>query len=167
MRIGILSDSHGRSDRLHRAVELLEADGAEAIVHCGDIISVDDAKYLAGFDGPAYLVAGNMDHRREGKLQAAIADRGLCFATDFIAVPLGDGQHLAATHGHHEMLLDELIHGGQFRYVCHGHSHSRRDERFGPTRVLNPGALNHPRGTKNHTVLLLDTDTDTVREIIV
>ena len=81
-----------------------------------------------------------------------------------VEVPLGDGEHLAATHGHRETILDGLIGGQQFPYVCHGHSHRVRDERIGRTRVINPGALHH---AKVHTIAMLDTDTDMLEHIIV
>ena len=34
------------------------------------------------------------------------------------------------------------------------------DERIGPVRVINPGALHHPRDPHHPTVALLDTGTD-------
>ncbi|MBN1941684.1 MAG: YfcE family phosphodiesterase [Phycisphaerae bacterium] len=160
MRIGILSDTHGKSKRLTKALDMLALRGAEVLVHCGDVLEAGDVTQLGGFPGPAYLTAGNMD--RHGMRSLAEAARAACvhFAADFLAVELGDGRHLAVTHGHHETLLEELIRGGQYAYVCHGHSHRRRDERFGPTRVLNPGALYHPRGRDGETILLLDVHAD-------
>ena len=165
MRIGIVSDTHGKSKRLAKALELFAARGAEAVVHCGDIVSADDVAMLGGFAGAAYLVAGNMDRHALGSLAGAAEKVGVTFAADFLAVPLGDGRHLAVTHGNLEELLDELIRGGQYAYVCHGHSHHRRDERFGPTRVINPGALYHPRDRHGESVCLLDTRADTVEFI--
>ncbi|MBS3821666.1 MAG: YfcE family phosphodiesterase [Planctomycetes bacterium] len=165
MKIGIVSDSHGRSDRLAEAVAQLAARGAEAVVHCGDITAAEDVEVLAGSDAPAWLVAGNMDRHEEAGLRQAAEACGVTFAIDFVAVPLGDGEHLAATHGHLQHLLDELVRGGQFRYVCHGHSHRRRDERLAEARVLNPGALWHPRGRRDCTCLLLDTHADRLEEI--
>ena len=47
MKIGILSDSHGKTRRLSAAIELLVDRGAEAIVHCGDIGHADDVAILA------------------------------------------------------------------------------------------------------------------------
>ena len=94
-----------------------------------------------------------------------------CSRAGFVAVPLNgedgadstDRKYLAATHGKDELLLDELIRGEQYRYVCHGHTHRMSDHRINSTRVLNPGALYHPRGGSGRTAMLLDTDTDTVK----
>jgi hypothetical protein len=167
MKIGILSDTHGRSDRLATAIDVLTQRGAEGIVHCGDITAAEDIRLLGEAPVPAWAVAGNMDRDIQPRLLAAAQSHGVEFAPDFVAVPLDDGEHLAATHGHLENLLDELICGGQFPYVCHGHTHRVRDERFGEVRVLNPGALWHPKGRSECTCLLLDVDTDTTEEITI
>jgi len=56
MRIGILSDSHDQRQRTARAVALLVDQGAEALVHCGDLPSpgvVHECGLL-----PAYFVLG-------------------------------------------------------------------------------------------------------------
>ncbi len=169
MRIGILSDTHGKSKQMQHALAVLAGRGVQAVVHCGDIADVRDVGALAGAVAgagvPAYLVAGNMDRHLVASLAATAEKAGVTFAADFVTVPLGDGRYLTATHGHHEELLDELIAGGQYPYVCHGHSHARRDVHIGPTRVINPGALFHPRDRHGESVCLLDTQTDTVEFI--
>lgn len=161
MRIGIVSDTHGKSKRLAAALDLLARRGAEIVIHCGDILEPDDVARLGRFPGRAYLTFGNMDRHALEKLSEAARRATMTCAADFLTVPLGDGRHLAATHGNLETLLEELIRGGQYAYVCHGHTHQQRDERFGPTRVLNPGALYHPREGKEPSVCLLDVPTDT------
>lgn len=175
MRIGILSDSHGKSQRLGRGIDLLIAARAEAIVHCGDIENPAGVKLLGDSGVASYLSAGNMDVSRFGRLQTAAESCGVIFAADFVAVPLdganGDGnceykKYLAATHGKDALLLDELIRDEAYRYVCHGHTHRTSDERIGSTRILNPGALYNPRGG-GRTVMLLDTDRDIVKIISV
>ena len=159
MRIGIVSDSHGQTSRLHRALALLAEAGAQQIIHCGDVGSTDCVDVLSQCGLPAHLVAGNMD-RYVLHLSRTAARCGLDFDPRTVEVAIGDSQHLVATHGHHGHLLDELIAGGQFPYVCHGHTHRLRDERIGPVRVINPGALHHPRDPHHPTVALLDTDAD-------
>ena len=164
MLIGLLSDSHANTSRLENAVSLLIRQGAEALVHCGDIVATDQVAILADRAADAYLVAGNMD-RRPAEL-AAEADRcGVNFAADFLEVPLGDGRHLIALHGDNEQLMLEFVAGGQFPYICHGHTHRAANKTYGQVRVICPGALVHPRKPKYPTVAILDTDSDTVRFI--
>ena len=164
MKVGIVSDSHGRESRLAAALEVLVARGAEVVVHCGDIGSVECVWCLGAAGVPAYAVAGNMD-RHADVLAAAAVQCGVNFSEAAVEVPLGDGSYLAATHGADQDLLAELTCGGQFPYVCHGHTHRARSERIGGTRVINPGALAHGRKPRRPTAALLDTDTDTVEHI--
>jgi len=164
MLIGLLSDSHANASRLENAVALLIEQGVESLVHCGDIVAADQVAILAGRDVPAYLVAGNMD-RHPAEL-AAEADRcGINFAADFLEVRLGNGRHLIALHGDNEQLMLEFVAGGQFPYICHGHTHRAANKTYGQVRVICPGALVHPRSPRHPTVAMLDTDSDTVRFI--
>ena len=159
MKIGIVSDSHGKTSRLRTALQLLADAGAETIVHCGDICSTECLKLLGRCGMEAYLVAGNMD-LSVVHMTTKAEKAGVHFSPTALEVPLPGGEHLVATHGNCEELLDDLIAGQQFPYVCCGHTHRQRDERVGRVRVINPGALNHPKGPSYPTAALLDTNTD-------
>ena len=158
MIVGIVSDSHGKAKRLRSALATLIEHGAEAVVHCGDVGSADCIAVLGEADLPVYVVAGNMD-RRPDKLAAEAGRTGVHFEADVVFVPLSDARHLAATHGNDPAVLARLIDEDGVCYVCHGHTHRRRDDRIGDTRVINPGALRHANPS---SVALLDTDTDTL-----
>ena len=166
MLIGLVSDSHGHHDLLARAIEMLTDRGAQAIVHCGDLGAMTCVATLAAAPVPAYAVAGNMD-RHLAKLASAMAQASVTFGRRTVEVPLGDGRFLVATHGHHVHLLDELVAGAQFPYVCHGHTHRADDRRAGAVRVICPGALHGPRGRRDLTCALLDTAVDTVEMLVV
>jgi hypothetical protein len=103
--------------------------------------------------------------RRPGKFAKEARTHGVNFAEDFLEVPLGDGRHLIALHGHDEQLFQEFLAGEQFPYICHGHTHRTADNTYGQVRVICPGALAHPRSPKHPTAAILDTDSDTVRFI--
>jgi len=160
MRIGIISDSHGQIERLTSAMAILARRGAQAVVHCGDVGTVACLRALAGGGMAAYAVAGNMDSHHLRELIQAARSANVQYSTELVAVDVGGGKHLAATHGHDETLLEELIVGQQFAYVCHGHTHRVRDDRYRAVRVINPGALHHSRRPGYPTAALLDTDTD-------
>lgn len=69
---------------------------------------------------------------------------------------------LAFLHGDDHALLRQLIDSGEYAYLFHGHTHQRRDEQIGPTRVINPGAL-HRAAVKTFAVLdLASGDLETV-----
>ena len=165
MLIGIVSDTHGKTKRLAKAMQILIGNGVETLVHCGDIVSVKCVEQLATWPGEVYLVAGNMDRPHLDEIEQAAEANGIHFARNFITVPIEDDAYLAATHGHLETLMVEWLELERFQYVCHGHTHCRRDEQIGTTRVLNPGALHNPKEPKCPTVLILDTKIDTVEEI--
>ncbi len=165
MFIGILSDSHGKTQRLAQAMALLADRGAKTLVHCGDISSARDVEQLAKWEGEVYLVAGNMDRPHINEIEQAANANGIHFSRSFITVPLEDDAYLAATHGDQSTLLKEWLDLERFEYICYGHTHQLLDEVVGTTRVLNPGALNNPRGPLYHSAILLDTQTDTAEEI--
>jgi len=164
MLIGLLSDSHANTQRLDDAVTRLIELGAEALVHCGDILRRDHVSILARGGTPAYLVAGNMDRNPE-QLAEEARKCGVTFSRDFIELALPDGRYLIAMHGDRGRMLAEFVAGGEFPYVCHGHTHRARDRRVGRVRVICPGALSHPRHPKHPTAAILDTENDTLRFI--
>jgi putative phosphoesterase len=162
MRIGLISDSHGKTRRLRAALELLAMRGVDAIVHCGDICCLKSLRLLAGTGIPAWLVAGNMDRDLQHQLKAMAQGSTVTFWYSTVEVPLDNGEHLVATHGDSEDLLDELIQGQRFPYVCHGHTHRARDLRIGDVRVICPGAISAPRHPRVATAAILDTASDTL-----
>lgn len=143
MIIGILSDTHGQRGRTAQAIHLLQAAGAQAVLHAGD---VGDAEILAqlgaafGLQGiPVHAVAGNVDGWDDAITRFPSAE-GVRMHVTSADLELG-GQRVFMTHGHHHQLLEQAIAAGRHNYVIHGHTHVRRDEQVGPTRVINPGAV--------------------------
>ena len=157
--IGILSDTHGHWADMERAMKELIGGGARVLVHCGDIGSIQCMRLLGEVGLEAYAVAGNMDCHIPHLAETA-ASVGVTFHPRSVEVPITDGQFLVATHGHIEHLLDELLAGEQFPYVCFGHTHRRHDQHVGRTHVINPGAVVR---ADPPTVALLDIASDQVR----
>jgi putative phosphoesterase len=160
MRIGVLSDTHNNISNLLQALRLFQEEQITTLVHCGDMTNITTAQQMAGFD--VIYVNGNMDN------SAAAVNDTLWFMNpnsevtgDVFSGRLG-GVKIGATHGHRPGKLDKLIHSGGHAFVFTGHTHRRRDERIGKTRVINPGALGgaryEPRG-----VAIVDLDQDDVR----
>ena len=159
--IGLLSDSHGRAGTTQAAVRLLIAEGADLLIHLGDIGSeaVIDA-LVEGVDQRGrlrpgvHIVFGNTDH--DAAALGRYAER-LGVAVDHPAgrIDVG-GRTIAFTHGHLSAEMRAPLDAG-VDYLIHGHSHRQRDERIGPTRVINPGALFR---APTHTAALLDPAAD-------
>ena len=57
MIIGIISDTHDRHALTLAAIDAMKAAGAEVILHCGDIESVQTVELFKGI--PTHFVRGN------------------------------------------------------------------------------------------------------------
>ena len=76
MRIGIISDTHDHRKRTAAAVSLLIAEGAEALIHCGDLTGPEIVHECGML--PGYYVFGNNDFDEEGLRQAMADVEGVC-----------------------------------------------------------------------------------------
>lgn len=141
MKIGVLSDTHDEIASTRAALEILRQQGAAFVIHCGDLTSPEVVLLFEGWD--AVFVWGNMD-KDTLALRDAVRRIGRASIGDTFTAHLG-GAHLAACHGDDAAMLKRLIRSGLYDYVFHGHTHERRDERVGRTRVINPGALGGKR----------------------
>jgi putative phosphoesterase len=138
MRIGLISDSHDDTKALKAALRRLRREGAERLIHCGDMTSVGTARLLEGW--PLIYVEGNMD-READLVRQTLLD--LDPANEVGVTYQGEigPARIAVTHGHLEAEVDRLLAAEVYDYLLLGHTHRRRDERIGRTRVINPGAL--------------------------
>ena len=152
MHIGLLSDSHGRADRVAAAMTLLEAQGAELFIHLGDLGDDDVVAAMSGYE--TRVVFGNCDWD-EAELNRACKHHGVHVDHPAGRLEFND-RTLAYTHGHRPELMDVALAEG-VDWLLHGHTHQVRDERIGRTRVINPGALQR---APLYTVALLDTESD-------
>jgi len=144
-KIGIVSDSHGQADATTRAVEALLEDGAELILHLGDVGGEAVIDRLVGL--PARILLGNVDDPR-------LADyaRSLDLVVDDpVFCGLIGGRRVSAIHGHREDVLSHLLTLSP-EIVLHGHTHQWRDERLAEIRFVNPGAIHR---TSRPSVALL------------
>lgn len=169
-KIGLLSDSHGRAGTTRRAVELLLREGAEVLIHLGDVGTVEVIDALCverpdtGEQIEAHLVFGNTDWDL-GPLTEYAGDLDVAVDHPVGRMRLGDFTEAGSTsganelvfcHGHETAPMRQAFADG-VRYLCHGHTHVRADERHGRTRVINPGALFR---ASVYSVALLDTASD-------
>jgi hypothetical protein len=153
MIVGIMSDTHGQHLMTRRALAIFDRVGVTEIIHCGDVCGREVFEELAG--RAVHFVWGNCD-LPNGVTRALLDTLGM---TEPNGVPLRfvlDGKRFVVYHGHEREALN-MGNLDDVDYVCHGHTHQRRDERVGPLRIINPGALHRafPR-----TVATLDTESD-------
>jgi len=143
MKIGILSDTHGSVRRTRVAAELMAAEQVEAVIHCGDVgaaaVLVELAEIFDPLEVPVHAVLGNVDHYDRSVSEFPNAAHIFMHGREAI-LDLG-GLRIAVAHGDDSRGLDDLIDSGQYDLVCTGHTHKRKDEQAGSTRVVNPGAI--------------------------
>lgn len=60
-KIGVISDSHKRSDIAFEAINILKSQKADILIHAGDIVEINTLKYLRNSNLPYVAVLGNND----------------------------------------------------------------------------------------------------------
>jgi len=63
MKIGILSDTHKKVGRAKKAINMLLENGAEFLIHAGDICKEETLEYLEEVSVPYVAVLGNNDRK--------------------------------------------------------------------------------------------------------
>lgn len=144
MKICILSDSHDRSVPLERAVRDAEAQGAEAVLHCGDVIGANTLRAALEYGVPLHVVHGN-------NLGDTLAMTRLAEASDGLLVYHGDdarielaGRRIFMVHYPH--LGHAIACTGDWDLVCCGHDHRASIAKVahvsgGTTWLVNPGTV--------------------------
>ena len=160
MKIGIISDTHDDLDNLEAALEVLRAEKVTKVLHCGDVCGPEVIQTLASFD--VWIAQGNMD--RHLGLARAVEDSLGRTRFAWFQKPTLNGYPLALIHGDNEEVLGNLITSGKYPYVFHGHTHQRRDQTIGRTRIINPGALGGTR-KQSYSFCILDLATGKTRFI--
>jgi len=160
MRIGILSDTHGRVEAALAAITRLRSAGAQFYIHCGDIGCEAVLDLLAG--EPHLAVWGNNDDPA-GPLARYARSIGMQVIPGLAEVELA-GKRLAVTHGDDWRLVERVIKRQHHDYLLLGHTHVPEDRREGSVRVINPGAL-HRAASKTAAVLDLQSDVLTLVEL--
>lgn len=159
MKIGIVSDTHNAQKNTESALAVLRERGISTVIHCGDITTPDIVHLFAGFE--AAFVFGNMDSDRTVLIDAA---RRIGVMPPRMSQEIEiAGRLIAACHGNDHSLLFRLMMSGKYSYVCHGHTHERRNEFRGAysVRLINPGALGGSR-PQTRSICILDVIQDDV-----
>ena len=137
MRLGIISDTHGHVELTRPAVRMLESLEVDAVLHCGDIGSIEVVELFAKW--PTHFVFGNCDDGTAA-FAAAIRKAGQTCHGMFGDLEF-EGVRVALLHSHDRRKFRETIDGGEYRLVCYGHTHVAAVDRHGETLVVNPGAI--------------------------
>lgn len=144
MKVCVVSDSHDRGEMLADAVQRARGHGAQAVLHCGDIIGPNTLRRALALEVPLHVVHGNnlgdvpalmrLAHESGGRLTYHGGDAALEFG----------GRRLFMIHEPH--LARGMAATGDFDAVLCGHSHRAgvepvRNVRGGSTVLVNPGTV--------------------------
>lgn len=162
MLIGIIADTHDRLPLLEKAVERLNEEGVELVLHAGDYISAFAVQRTKSLKAHLIGVFGNNDGDKE-LLKKRFAELDAEIRGKFAEVLIADLK-IAMLHGEEEELLHSLINTGSYDVVVHGHTHDARAYRKGETLVINPGEVCGYL-TEKSTVAILNTETLDVKII--
>lgn len=144
MKICIVSDSHDRADALARAVRDAKAQGAEAVIHCGDLIGAQTLKPALAHELPVHLINGNNvgDAQALHRLVSASDGRFRYHGADG-RIELG-GRKIFLVH--YDNYGYAMACTGDWELVCCGHSHHAdvrevTSVKGSRTWLVNPGTV--------------------------
>ena len=154
MKILIVSDSHGRSDRIFRAADIEKPD---MVIHLGDLEDMADPvmQRLGSPKIPCVFLKGNCDYSSQGDLQS-------------MSVFTLKKHRFFCSHGHLVKVnygLETLLYTAEENrcdIALYGHTHVPMNEfmegSFGGPKihVLNPGSISLPRGGNERTYMVME-----------
>jgi uncharacterized protein len=144
VKICIVSDSHDRREPLAAAVRQAAAEGAEAVIHCGDVIGTQTLRAALDAGLPMHVIHGNNLGDPVSLSRWARDSNGLLSYHGADArLELG-GRRVFVVH------YPEYGYGmactGEWDLVCCGHSHQAGIQQVanvkgGKTWLVNPGTV--------------------------
>jgi len=155
MKIGIIADTHDNLPAIDRAIERLNQEGVQLVLHAGDYVAGFSVLRFKPLQAKMIGIFGNNDgdhkflERRFKEINAEIHGK--------FAEVLIEGIKIAMTHGDELELLNSLIGTESYDVVVHAHSHEAQISRKGKTLVINPGEVCGYLSGKS-TIALLDTE---------
>jgi len=144
MKICILSDSHDHIPLLDAAVAEAKTKGAEAILHCGDVVAPSTLKCVIKHGLPVHVIHGNNtgDPFTLGKIANDPSNQIHYYGMD-AEVTLADKRIFLVHYPHYARAMAMT---GDWDLVCCGHSHEQTMESLSnikgrTTLLVNPGTI--------------------------
>ena len=144
MKICIVSDSHDRAEPLAAAISAAKAQGAQAVIHCGDVIGAQTLRSSIKLGLPLHVVHGNNLGDPTAMQNLVMKSAGLLNYHGLEATINLAGRRVYAIHYPH--LGRGMACTGEYDLVCCGHSHSaaitaQTNIKGGHTFLVNPGTV--------------------------
>jgi putative phosphoesterase len=161
MKVCILSDSHDHIALIDAAVADAKAAGAEAVLHCGDLVAPSTLHCLEKYGLPVHVIQGNNTGDLFALTQLAHKPGGVVrFHGMDAGIELGGRRIFLVHYPHYARAMAAT---GDWDLVCCGHSHKaeileQKNCAGGTTPVVNPGTIGGV-GQAPATWVLADLDT--------
>ena len=159
MRIAVISDSHDHLRAIRAALRRATEAGAEAVIHCGDLVAPFVISELKTFVGPVHVVFGNNDGDLF-LLAKVAADSNVTLHGNVATLELS-GRKLLVTHDPPTAAAYAAT--GEYDAVFYGHIHLAGEARVGEALLLGAGEL---MGFKERpSFAIYDTETNTAQRV--
>ncbi len=156
MRIGVISDTHDRLPFIVKAIEKLNNEKVNLVLHCGDYCAPFVVSSFKNLNAKMIGVYGNNDAEKE-LLKKLFLEIGKEIKGSFVKLNV-NGFKVALFHGENKDLLDALIECGFFDLVAYGHTHKIDVRKIGKTLVVNPGEVcGYLSGESSLAIIELET----------
>ena len=156
MKVGLVSDTHDRLPFIDKAVQKLNEEKVELVLHAGDYSAPFAAFRFKPLRARMIGVFGNNDAEKE-LLRKNFESIGMQVRGKFAEVKV-DNLKIALLHGEETDLLESLINTSAYDVVMYGHTHQAVVRKQNRTLIVNPGeACGYL--TEKATIGFLDTET--------
>ena len=144
MKICILSDSHDNRQTLAAAVDDAKQHGAQAILHCGDVVAPSTLHAVTPFGLPIHVIHGNNTGDMVHMSRLAHKPGSLVNYYGQDASFTLHGRKIFLVHFPHYAQGMALT--GDYDLVCNGHEHRAHIDRVtnikgGETLLIDPGTV--------------------------
>ncbi|VAW78647.1 hypothetical protein MNBD_GAMMA15-2294 [hydrothermal vent metagenome] len=168
MKVCIVSDSHDHRPLLESAVSSAKAAGAEAVLHCGDVVAPSTLSVLKPFGLPIHVIHGN--NIGDLYMMARIANQPgnhVTFYGQDAGIELCGRKIFLVHYPHYARAMATT---GDWDLVCCGHDHEAQIEtvtniKGGETHMVNPGTVGGVAAPATWVLGDLDNMTFEVHEV--
>ena len=144
MKVCIVSDSHDHRPLLAAAVRAAKQAGAEAVLHCGDVVAPSTLSVITPLGLPVHVIHGNNvgDMFMMARIASKPGNRITFYGQD-AGIELA-GRRIFLVHYPH--YAKAMATTGDWDLVCCGHDHEAKIETVhnvtgGSTWLVNPGTV--------------------------
>jgi putative phosphoesterase len=170
MKVCIVSDSHDNRALLEAAVRAALAEGAEAVLHCGDLVAPSTLNVLRPLGLPVHVIYGN--NTGDLYMLARIASKPgnlVNFYGQDAGIELAGRRIFLVHYPHYARALATT---GDWDLVCCGHDHAVSIEQIdnikgGRTWMVNPGTVGGVAAPATWVLADLDTLSFEIRDAVV